>query len=211
MNIKEYIKDATRVLKRCERWLGKENISVLYWQGTLVENKINLSDDKNKDIVSRIELRSDIRDLNKKINGYLVARLKAGGYEVEPYLKGYWNDIIKGFAYKNREFRENKNFQNMFLEDKTSPLYRKFPNCLSAKTMESYISYLNYYLQMLSLYGHKGAIRLASESFLNDENIKVEFAQPALPDNWDKIYEQMQILKEISRSSDKTAEGREQN
>ena len=64
---------------------------------------------------------------------------------------------------------------------------------------------------MLSLYGHKGAIRLASVSFLNDENIKVEFAQPALPDNWDKIYEQMQILKEISRSSDKTAEEREQN
>lgn len=209
MNIKEYIKDATRVLKRCERWLGKENISVLYWQGTLVENKINLSDDKNKDIVSRIELRSDIRDLNKKINGFLASRLQAAGYEPKPYLKRYWDEIISGFAAK--EFKMDRNLQNMFLEDKTSPLYRKFPNCLSAKTMESYISYLNYYLQMLSLYGHKGAIRLASESFLNDENIKVEFAQPALPDNWDKIYEQMQILKEISRSSDKTAEEREQN
>ena len=209
MNIKEYIKDATRVLKRCERWLAEKNITVLYWQGTLVENKINLSDDKNKDIVSRIELRSDIRDLNKKINGFLASRLQAAGYEPKPYLKRYWDEIISGFAAK--EFKMDRNLQNMFLEDKTSPLYRKFPNCLSVNTMNYYISYLNYYLQILSTNGHKVALELASKSFLNDKNITVEFAQPALPENWDKIYEQMQILKEISRSSDKIAEEREQN
>ena len=66
-------------------------------------------------------------------------------------------------------------------------------------------------MQILSTNGHKVALELASKRFLNDKNITVEFAQPALPDNWDKIYEQMQILKEISRSSDKTAEEREQN
>lgn len=211
MDIKAYLKDATKVLKRCERWLAEKNITVLYWQDNFIKDKINLSDDKNRDFVTRIELRNDIRSLNKKINGYLVTRLKAGGYEVEPYLKGYWNDIIKGFAFKNKTFRENKIFQNMFLEDKTSPLYRKFPNCLSVNTMNYYISYLNYYLQILSTNGHKAALELASKSFLNDKNITVEFAQPALPENWDKIYEQMQILKEISRSSDKTAEEREQN
>lgn len=67
MDIKAYLKNATKVLKRCERWLGKENIAVLYWQDNFIKDKINLSDDKNRDFVTRIELRNDIRCLNKKI------------------------------------------------------------------------------------------------------------------------------------------------
>ena len=69
MDIKAYLKDATKVLKRCERWLAEKNITVLYWQDNFIKDKINLSDDKNRDFVTRIELRNDIRSLNKKING----------------------------------------------------------------------------------------------------------------------------------------------
>ena len=195
MEINELIKSAQKKLKRLETYFNKE-FSVLYFVGVYNKEKINLRNSDNSELLKRIELRSQIRDLNKQINGFLVKKLRDGGYDESKYLKAYWNDIIKNFLIVNNQ-KNIPEFERIFLNDVNSPLYRKFPNCISCETMKNYIEYLDCYARFFVLEGHRKTIEDTQNYFKNAFS-NFEIVEPALPENWDRIYLKLQQLKEIA-------------
>lgn len=193
MELKAILKKERQRLKRCENLL--KNAKVMYWKKGADIKTIDLYDEKNSDIVARIEERHKIRQVNKAINHYLVERLKSQGIEVEPYMKNYWNEIVEGFATLHNTYKTENSFQKAFLYDKNSHLYRRFQDCISLDSMKNYLAYLKVYLTNLEKMGHKEALSLTKALFEKYPNVKVKYVEPALPLNWADIYEQIQFLK----------------
>lgn len=193
MELKAILKKERQRLKRCENLL--KNAKVMYWKKGADIKTIDLYDEKNSDIVARIEERHKIRQVNKAINHYLVERLKSQGIEVEPYMKNYWNEIVEGFATLHNTYKTENSFQKAFLYDKNSHLYRRFQDCISLDSMKNYLAYLKVYLTNLEKMGHKEALSLTKSLFEKYPNVKVKYVEPALPLNWADIYEQIQFLK----------------
>ncbi|MCI8555319.1 MAG: hypothetical protein HFI85_01960 [Clostridia bacterium] len=193
MEIREILKQEKKQLKRCEHVLT--NAKVLYWKNDYKIEKADLTIEENEELVNRIILRHKIGELNKAINGALVQRLQKATLDPKPYMKNYWNEIIEGFANTKNAYTTPTAFQETFLTDKNSKLYRKFPDCLAEGCMQDYIKYLKYYLNSLRQYGHKVAIEKTKSRFANDESMKAYYKQPALPENWADIYKQIQFLK----------------
>ena len=193
MELKAILKKERQRLKRCENLL--KNAKVMYWKKGADIKTIDLYDEKNSDIVARIEERHKIRQVNKAINHYLVERLKSQGIEVEPYMKNYWNEIVEGFATLHNTYKTENSFQKAFLYDKNSHLYRRFQDCISLDSMKNYLAYLKVYLTNLEKMGHKEALSLTKSLFEKYSNVKVKYVEPALPLNWADIYEQIQFLK----------------
>ena len=136
MELKAILKKERQRLKRCENLL--KNAKVMYWKKGADIKTIDLYDEKNSDIVARIEERHKIRQVNKAINHYLVERLKSQGIEVEPYMKNYWDEIVEGFATLHNTYKTENSFQKAFLYDKNSHLYRRFQDCISLDSMKNY-------------------------------------------------------------------------
>ena len=193
MELKAILKKERQRLKRCENLL--KNAKVMYWKKGADIKTIDLYDEKNSDIVARIEERHKIRQVNKAINHYLVERLKSQGIEVEPYMKNYWDEIVEGFATLHNTYKTENSFQKAFLYDKNSHLYRRFQDCISLDSMKNYLAYLKFYLTNLEKMGHKEALSLTKSLFEKYPNVKVKYVEPALPQNWADIYEQIQFLK----------------
>ena len=193
MELKAILKKERQRLRRCESLL--KNAKVMYWKKGADFRTINLYDEKNSDIIARIEVRHKIRQINKAINHVLVEHLKSQNIEVEPYMKNYWNDIVETFATLHNTYKTETSFQKAFLYDKQSHLYRRFQDCISLDSMKNYLSYLNIYLQNLEKMGHKQAISKTKELFEKYPNVRVKYVEPALPLNWADIYEQIQFLK----------------
>ena len=193
MELKAILKKERQRLKRCENLL--KNAKVMYWKKGADIKTIDLYDEKNSDIVARIEERHKIRQVNKAINHYLVERLKSQGIEVEPYMKNYWNEIVEGFATLHNTYKTENSFQKAFLYDKNSHLYRRFQDCISLDSMKNYLAYLKVYLSNLQKIGHKDALAQTKSLFEKYPNVKVKYVEPALPLNWADIYEQIQFLK----------------
>ena len=193
MELKAILKKERQRLKRCENLL--KNAKVMYWKKGADIKTIDLYEEKNSDIVARIEERHKIRQVNKAINHYLVERLKSQGIEVEPYMKNYWNEIVEGFATLHNTYKTENSFQKAFLYDKNSHLYRRFQDCISLDSMKNYLAYLKVYLTNLEKMGHKEALSLTKSLFEKYPNVKVKYVEPALPLNWADIYEQIQFLK----------------
>ena len=193
MELKAILKKERQRLKRCENLL--KNAKVMYWKKGADIKTIDLYDEKNSDIVARIEERHKIRQVNKAINHYLVERLKSQGIEVEPYMKNYWDEIVEGFATLHNTYKTENSFQKAFLYDKNSHLYRRFQDCISLDSMKNYLAYLKVYLTNLEKMGHKEALSLTKSLFEKYPNVKVKYVEPALPLNWADIYEQIQFLK----------------
>lgn len=193
MELKAILKKERQRLKRCENLL--KNAKVMYWKKGADIKTIDLYDEKNSDIVARIEERHKIRQVNKAINHYLVERLKNQSIEVEPYMKNYWDEIVEGFATLHNTYKTENSFQKAFLYDKNSHLYRRFQDCISLDSMKNYLAYLKVYLTNLEKMGHKEALSLTKSLFEKYPNVKVKYVEPALPLNWADIYEQIQFLK----------------
>ena len=193
MELKAILKKERQRLKRCENLL--KNAKVMYWKKGADIKIIDLYDEKNSDIVARIEERHKIRQVNKAINHYLVERLKSQGIEVEPYMKNYWDEIVEGFATLHNTYKTENSFQKAFLYDKNSHLYRRFQDCISLDSMKNYLAYLKVYLTNLEKMEHKEALSLTKALFEKYPNVKVKYVEPALPLNWADIYEQIQFLK----------------
>ena len=204
MDIKGLLKFEDKFLKRCNRMF--KNTKVLYWKKGFKEDVIDLTDPANEDMVTRIKLRHHISELNKKINHYLVKRLKDANIDPEPYMKNYWNDITMGFGMTKNKYSRPDSFQKTFLTNQDSQLYRKFTNCLTAPSMQNYILYLSYYLQQLKQFGHKEALKITLAYFQDEENMRAAYQDPAIPDNWAEIYKQLEKLYKRERIYDEENE-----
>lgn len=191
MEIKALLKLEKKYLKHCEHVLT--NAKVFYWKNNKIE-KIDLTSEENQDLIDRIVLRGKIGEINKAINGALAIRLQKVAVDPKPYMKNYWNEIIEGFAIPNNNYTTPTAFQETFLTQKDSSLYRKFPDCITRETMQNYIIYLKYYLNNLRQYGHKVAIEKTASNFAGDERMKAYYKEPALPDNWAEVYKQIKSL-----------------
>ena len=193
MELKAILKQEQRLLKHCNHVLC--NVRVLYWKNSNEKKVVDLTNEENAELVERIQLRHQIGQLNKQINHFLVERLRAAGCDITPYIKNYWNEIIEGFACTKNRYTNPDSFQRTFLQDKDSPLYRKFPDCLTLSAMKNYITYLKYYLVVLQKYGHKAAIFETIQIFTFDDKMKAYYQEPALPDNWSEVFKQIDFLK----------------
>lgn len=92
MELKAILKKERQRLRRCERLL--KNAKVMYWKKGAEIKTIDLYDERNSDIVARIEVRHKIRQVNKAINHILVKRLKSQDVDIEPFMKNYWDEIV---------------------------------------------------------------------------------------------------------------------
>ncbi len=192
MELKALLKLEKKYLKRCERILT--NAKVLYWKGNFNIKNIDLTSEENSELVNRIMLRHQISLLNKSINHFLVKHLKFADLDPSTYMKNYWNEIIEGFGNIRNKYTSPKSFQYTFLTNKSSPLYRRFADCLTSESMENYIIYLKFYLNNLKESGHANAMKETLECFADDNRMRACYAEPALPENWSDIYEQIKSL-----------------
>lgn len=195
MELKEILKNEERWLKRCRRMLG--NVKILYMPNLEKTVSIDLTDPKFKDIEKRLNLRYKISETNKLINKSLVERLQKAGYDVNEYLKTYWNKIIEGFASLDENF-DKWVFYKKFLVDRESKLYRRFPDSITAETMELYLKYLRNYALNIKMYGNKVAIERAKLAVESDDFF-IKYADSVLPKNWSDICKQIRQLKERER------------
>ncbi len=193
MELKAILKKEKQKLNRCEVLL--KYVKVMYWKKGADIKTIDLYDEKNSDIVARIEERHKIRQVNKAINHNLVKQLKNQGKDAEPYMKNYWDEIVEGFAMLHNTYKTESSFQKTFLYDKNSHLYRRFQDCISLDSMKYYLAYLKVYLTNLEKMWHKEALSRTKSLFEKYPNIKVKYVEPALPINWANIYEQIKFLK----------------
>ncbi len=193
MELKSILKKERQKLKRCENLL--KNAKVLYWKKGATIKIIDLYDEKNEDIIKRIEVRHKIRQINKAINHYLVEKLRSKNLDIERYMKNYWDEIVEGFATLHNTYKSENSFQKAFLYDKQSHLYRRFQDCISLDSMKNYLSYLETYLQLLKDMGHEQSLEKTKQIFSKKANMSVKYVEPALPLNWADIYEQIQFLK----------------
>ena len=193
MELKSILKQEIQKLKRCERLL--KNVKVLYWKKENAVHTIDLYDKNNEDMITRIELRHQIRKINKQINFCLIEKLKSQNIDPKPYMKNYWNEIVQGFALAHNKYKTEDSFQKAYLYDKNSKLYRRFQDCITAGTMRNYIIYLRNYLDYLSTMRHEEALSQAKKELEKDKTNYVKYQEPALPLNWADIYEQIKYLK----------------
>lgn len=191
MELREILKKEHSFLKRCDRALT--NVKVFRLSNLEQSVTIDLTNKENKDLEQRLYLRQKISTLNKKVNQSLVGMLSNAGYNVEDYMKGLWNQIIKGFASLADNYNKAE-FSRKFLSDKNSPLYRRFPDSLTLQTMESYIKYLKLYLYDFYYLGHKSSIEKARAT-LSSQNVKIVHSDTLLPKNWSDLYK---LIKELS-------------
>ncbi len=197
MELKALLKLEKKFMRHCD--FALKNCKVFYWMREFKKENVDLTDVDNEDLVERIKLRNQISSINKQINHYLVLRLKKFNIDIKPYIKNYWNEIIEGFACTKNKYKTEDSFQKTFLHNQDSPLYRRFPDCLTAQSMRHYIIYLKYYLEQLKQCGHNEAIVCTIQEFKDDKRIRAEYQEPALPTNWSDIYKQIVQLEQRAK------------
>ena len=200
MELKAILKNELKALKHCQKVL--EGTKFLFWKQEFKQEVVDLTDPANADLIGRIELRKKISELNKSINSNLVERLKRTENDIEPYMRKYWDDINSGFGNTKNQYTNKNSFNNTFLYNKQSPLYRKFPDCLTYSSMVNYIIYLKHYLAELKQFGHNQAIKNTLEYFKDNHSMKDYYQEPALPDNWKELYKQIKFLKDRDNYDD---------
>ena len=190
MEIQEILKNEEKWLRRCTRVLT--SVKMIYINNPEEVAFVDLTDSKSKEITDRLLLRSKIGNVNKEINSVIVSRLNSMGLNVNEYISRFWSQINSGFASIDKRY-DKANFNATFLSNKTSKLYRRFPDALTAKTMKDYLMYLREYVAFLRETGHKSAVERA-RAVASASGCTVDYAEKLLPKNWSEICKILKVL-----------------